>query len=819
MRLSLFSSAEDNSPIPLPLQWGEFVEELQRNGHQIVPVPPGPDSALLEKTTKLRQPMFSPAEFRENGRRCIQDAVLVHCGVLDLDHLDQERLGAFMLHMADMGLECLLYTSWSHSPENVSVRAIVPFSRPVSAMDWGPFWPRFNHVCGGFGDPQCKNVDRAYFLPATTPERAPYANIHHMVGRVLDVDQVAGVQVSAEALAASRARVPISREEIATYQKTLQRKNPDTGLALARVLNGEPWAEPGNRDNVLFRLMGDLARGFPNADPVSIARIFATSLTHFPGEFSEATVIAKFERRQGEVLEEIERKEREALTHRKQQIALAFRTGRDTPYTEAELEQFAKDAGCSVQDFRRRWIIQRSGGFYFYVAGKYVGPFGKDDAKLAAHTYLSPATSLGVRLEEITITGDFVQRAAQDLAMDYGTVAEHIHLDLCARLTYFEGQTATLVEAPCPIRGLDPQYSRSVDQWLRLLGGESYQYLELWLAWVTALERPCVALFVEGKPGAGKSLLAKGVARLWTTGTPTTMEQAMGSFNQALAQCPLVLADEVLPKDFRGRGRTGELREFIQQEARPYKRKFMPDALLKGSARVIVAANNRTLLDGEQNLTPADMEAIMGRILHIEATEQASQFLKATSTSGWVSDDVIAKHVLWLVENVERPTNPPRFLVEAPPGRLHRHIPVSTTMGSAVAHWLVAFLLEPQRLRNGAPPGSSAQLVRCQGGRVLVNARALVDHWDRYPTNVPLDRATAKNISDALRGMDVGVDSDARVRLALPGFSAYSRPRFRAIRTEDLLEWAQGCGYATPEEILGAIAALEKIDSNGAGHT
>lgn len=813
MRISLFSSADDAWAKPMETTWTGLVEEIKRNGHHLVPLPEDTPEEVT-KATKLAQPMFSATEFR--GRRDESSAVLTHFGVLDLDHLTPDQLGDFLLHVQTIGVEVLVYTSWSHWEDHVSARALFPFTRPVAPHEWKAFWPRMNWSMGGFGDPQCKDVNRAYFLPACPSWRGPQAEILHFPGRPLDVDSTLGTIVPAAQMAASRTTVKVTREELVAFSKALNRKNPETSLALQRVLSGEPWAEEGNRDNLLFRLAGDLARAFPTADPASIAFHFNASASHF-ADFSLSDIQEKIQRRQAEALEDVERQERAAVAAARLAIRMAFRgstthQGRDTPYTPEEVETFATESRCTVEEFQRRWIVQKAGSFYFWVAGKgYVGPYGKDDGKLAAHTFLAPATSVGVRLTELTIQGDFLQRSAQELAMEYGTVADDLVLDLMAKVSTFEPATGTLVEAPCPIRVLEVQYHHEINQWLHLLAGPEYGSLELWLAWITALDRPAVALFVEGEPGAGKSLLAKGVARLWTKNQPTTLDQAMGHFNQALAQCPLVLADEILPKDFRGRGRTGELREFIQADSRPYRRKYLPDATLRGAARIVIAANNRGMLEGEENLTPNDVAAIVGRFLHIEAPKAAADYLKVTNTADWVTGDAIARHVLWLVANVERPVNPPRFLVESHAGRLHRSMTTSTAMGSAVAHWLVSFLMNPAKLRAGRPTGDSAHLVRVYGGILHVNPRALTDHWEAYPTNVSLERATAKNVSNGLRGMSP-TTADTRVSLTVPGFPVRSRPKFYQVRTEDLVEWAGSTGYAAPDEILQALMVAEDLD-------
>src|SRR5690606_19425682 len=106
----------------------------------------------------------------------------------------------------------------------------------------------------------------------------------------------------------------------------------------------------------------------------------------------------------------------------------------------------------------------------------------------------------------------------------------------------------------------------------RLFAGAKYGLLEQGISWVTDLDQACMALYLDGVAGTGKSLLAKGLAQLWSD-APTTLDQAMGGFNDGLVSCPLVFADETLPKDSRGNTRTEDLREFVQADRRPLRRK------------------------------------------------------------------------------------------------------------------------------------------------------------------------------------------------------------------------------------------------------
>ncbi len=184
-----WGGATDNSPGFLPdvRTWADFAAMLTSEGHNAIPVEPGPEA---ERAAKLRCPMFSPAEFREGKTRREADALRVHFGVLDLDHVDRSVFDTFLECLRDAGREALVYTSWSHGLEEgkVSARLCVPFTRPVEAREWSAFWPRMHDHLGALGDVACRDIARAYFLPFVPESRAELAEVVHLPGAPLDVD-------------------------------------------------------------------------------------------------------------------------------------------------------------------------------------------------------------------------------------------------------------------------------------------------------------------------------------------------------------------------------------------------------------------------------------------------------------------------------------------------------------------------------------------------------------------------------------------------------------------------------------------------------
>jgi hypothetical protein len=792
MRISLFPDAFDEVPRPWEGSWEELAQQFAEHDYTHM--------------VKEECPAFSPASYPKGCPSREKDRVVeVSAFVVDADNLDEAAAGRLFEIIEDLGLCAVLYTTWRHSEVAPlsKFRVIVPLSRPVPGLSWDAFWIRAASLFPGLCDSQCRDASHIYFGPFAPPGTEADNFVHFFEGNPLDVEEVLELDaVEAAAAAPSEPQAPLKREQFEKFAKNLARRKSDErrsdlGELLLKVLNGESFADVGQRDNVLFKLAIVLGERFHDCTPESIAEHFHLSLDRMEKLHGEPAgwavrAVGRMAYKLRRVQDGVRAEHVKEQDQQKQRIREAFKNGRSEPYSLDELNSFGENIG-------KRWIIQRGGSFYFFVNGGYVGPFTKDDMQAAADRELAPAISAGVSLYRVSKDGGVAPKGITQLVQQYGTVAQKTVLDLRAQVARYDDAERTIVEAPCPMRKLTPTFHQEIDDWLFLLAGDKYEDLKTWLAAVTYLQEPCVALFLTGLKGTGKSLLALGVSRIWTTSRPTPLEEVFSDFNETLASCPLCFADEQLPKDHRGFAKNAELRIHIQATRRPLKRKFQPNATLEGATRTIVAANSEDVLSTQENLSAFDIDAIIDRYFHALAQPEAKVYLENTDTSLWVEGDLIAEHVLWLVENHPWERRG-RFLIKSEDQGLQRQLVTRTGVRSSICQWLVGYLLSPGKFDNDA---RGHNLVRIDNTRLLVNAQGIIECWDHYVKNEKCP--FTGHLSSDLIALCKNVP---RVRLEN---DEGKRVNYRVFNVDNLIAWAERTGFADKEAIEAALAKDTKI--------
>lgn len=761
---------------------------------------------------------FTPCEFqpghgpdKDEGTKF---AIGVHFGAFDFDDLHESDLPKITSGLEQSGIAHAVISSCSHNgrrkhPDSAykeprkegiyyRLRLLLPFTRMVLVSEWKPFWRAMQtQVFHGLADETCKAVTQRWYVPSYIEGTGVPPIYVSRPGAALDIDRfMESVKApkTETARAAAAGKVDIEISDLSRVARVLRasKKKRDLGEALSKVVAGDEYAPKGHRHGVTYKLVREVLDRHPAADPERLAALFGPSLAMMqPTHITQDVIVGMCDHKpaDGPKVDHTSR------------IAEAFNGARGEPYAPEDVHEMAELLGARADELSRRWIIQRGDSYYILCDGVYRCYSGSDAANAALRD-LAPASTAGVDLYEMTQKG-IRRKTIAELMEAYGTVASEVVVDLAAQRARYDPVTREFVEAPCPVR-VTAKYNAQVEQWLKLLVGDRHEKLNDWLASVTRLEEPCAALYLEGPPGTGKSLLAYGVAQIFTSDRPSSLTEAMAAFNESIAHCPVVFADETIPADSRGRLKTAELREFIQARTRPLTRKYKPTATLRGSLRLIMAANNRSMLEsgaGGETMTQSDLEALVERFLHMPVRVEARAFIEQMPTAKWMEDQVIARHVMWLVENWEV-TRQGRFLVSGDATELTESLTSGTGLRALVCQWIAAFLLAPAQFVNQY---SKDRLVFADRGRLLVTARAIHEAWTMYLQDKSTP-PTPMAISRALNGLA----KDAFVHDA-----SGKTVRMREFDLRALAMWGRETNYIDEQMIKEALIALERDQAVG----
>lgn len=786
MQISRFFSRSNPTPTTEKTTWRGLVALLQHTH---------------DHTDKNAVPLWSPATF--GGSRANRNVEQITCLVLDLDVITHDELAEVVERLEPY--QALIHSTWSHEHKykcphcneghpldwstckktsqdvpppmripRACARLIVALSRPLNPHEWADFWRAGVAHLQAPADHHCSDPARAYYIAAVPDDPdVEHFNVE-FEGQPLDVD---ALLKQAPELPPPPPTLPLAFDEFERYAKTLCRKRDEyqqeLGERLMRVCRGESWADVGERDTVLYRMAGLLAARFHDRDPVAIAHHFIPSISRMastPGAPTREDVEDKISRQQRDVAVEIHRTQIESSQREQRLIQYAFRSLRCEPYRKDELPP------------EREWILVHQGFYFFFVDGAYRGPFSKGDEKIAARECLSPAAP-HINLYATLKNGAVRLRPLGDLVEDYGQVLDGVLADYRAQQVYFDREERYIVEAPTPLRDIKPTFHPQIAKWLELLGGQYLEHLHTWIAALTDLDRVCAALVLIGPKSAGKSMLAHGLARLWSTRGPTPMSEAFNHFNGELMHNPLVLADEALPTDYKGRTLTTELREHIQARRRVINAKYQLQRTLLGATRNIIASNNDHILATNEDLSPYDLAAVAARYFTLRLDDTPGAYLETQDTwgEGWVDNDMIAEHALWLRDN-HKWESQERFIIPPLDTFAHRAMTVQGGTRGEVCKWLVKYILTPAPAQNAV---GVAEFIRVEDGpTMLVNIRALEAGWSLY---LDEHKPTAGRLARALASL---CTTERICRRTDNGNVIY-----KTIVPENLYAWAEYHGY------------------------
>jgi hypothetical protein len=828
--VSLLQSEHDNAPKRAEVLWDELVESLK-------------DHRRCSCTTATCQKKNCPekpgpawsATVYKDGKRAKKNVEAVTALVLDLDHLPDD--GALVHALRNCGkYRTCVHSSHSHRPDDVCVRVVIDIDRPVKLEEWDRFRANVVERLGIPADPGAKDASRLFFLPSAPSDAEVIAESWD--GEQLRVDEFLaplkpkvpppppdreGVAPTAAILLAERPQKgpPVDMEEARNTLRYLS--DPLSRAFMKPVVHGEPLADEGSRDTAIQRAVSIMAFAFPNTTPVdALLEILRPSILALPGDPPPGAADwmgVTAEKLQRALLDKAESDAKREAVNLAMHENLCRRASKEStpedpdptkPYPEALVLAWALGQKCnSVEEFKDRWIVTKGGAAWVFIDGRYERPVPLADLDLATGRDLARVPGLCEDLFYVNKQGRVVWTSAKSLVHEWGSLAREVEASLSLQKSFYDASTQVFHEAVRPMRPLVPTFNPQIDKWLRMLGGEDAERFLDWVATYMLLDRQTCALYFHSSQGTGKTLLAQGLAKLWTRGGPSELENVFAGFNDVLTQCPLVFADECLPA--KGKHLTSELRKLIGTTTRNLNRKFMPVASLFGAVRLIIAGNNDRMLETGEELSSSDLSAVAGRFLFIDTSgEERSapirQFLLEevgpdNINREWLDNAGIARHALWLRDNRKVKTTG-RFLVEGKQTDFHSNLLTSTGVTSCIVEFLVAWLSsrEPGYLKD----------TRClTGNEELWVATELMTNEMYWVSLVPSagHPPSATKIGRALANLS----NDQSIRVSVVVNQKQKQVTYHRVLPSLLLAWAEKTKLGDLEHMKERIAASNPV--------
>ncbi len=744
---------------------------------------------------KKMLPCWSLVQYKPGTRRSKHNVESVHALVLDYDSIAETHLGQVLASIS--GLRYWMHTTYSHKVKNPpgvwSCRVIIPLTAPIYAQSWTALYKAIAKKLPHPPDKACADPSRLFALPCKDPDGTP-APIFYNEGALLDLGSIAAEALRSPEPGERLAVTSVQMQDLEMLYKKLSKSPKPERIQLAMILrallDGRPYAMAGQRHEMMLRITHYLANELPDVPSDILAGFFAESQAAMgEGADNIGAVAIAIEGARAKRRESVAKFQAEKDDEQRERIAAARRDGNDHAYTPEELQSIADRMRCSVEQLKHRWIIFHGNMAWFLTLQGYVGPFAGKDTLPAMTHHFSPAP---VRTKEMHGDGPhakWVHRQAVEMLSEYGTEARAICADLTAPESYYNHTTQTFHEATAPRSNLKPVYHQNVHAWLWYLGGEDRDKLIDWMASVTRLDKQCCALYLCGVEGVGKTLLATGLAKIWRRGMFTPIRLALSQFNSAVAACPLIFADEYMPKDKAG---SGALRALLGNTNFVIERKGMEPVVTLGTVRLIFAANNPWMIQLQENNARSDLEALARRVRYITPMPEAAQYLLALpqeEREAWATHK-IAEMALWLAQNHGVNSNS-RFLVEGGLGDSLRRLLVSNDNTSLICEWLTGYLMRPQPIDTQQVFGQ--QVFKGQG-RLLVTTGLIRGAWNTYhlQTTYPL---STKEINTALGAIALSSETVA------PGGKMML---YWDIDLPTLGIWAETHGQATMQQIMEA---------------
>ena len=523
-----------------------------------------------------------------------------------------------------------------------------------------------------------------------------------------------------------------------TIAKLKALRDPERKKAFAAIFEGKSFAKPGERDTALQRVCSTLAfadEGKTKPD-VLVMLLFDSLKTWADEPDAEKTHEEELEK----AFEKLTRATDDWAKHNAKH--------------RAELEPLRAVLKNQTEPDFKHLTLQKDNLFFVYSFERKAYCPGHTSRELPLVIRDAWPEGSPVELTYTTEKGKVVKKPMASVLDEYGTVIEGLTYSLYRDTAQYDPSMSSLTVPTAPRRAVKPVYHEEIDRWLRLMPAREH-HVEMFLDWlstITNLDRMSAALYLSGPKSTGKSLLVGGAARLWIHGA-SNLRHVFSRFNDSLLRCPLVNADELWRK--QDTNICGELRELVGNMAHQIEQKGRDVATLEGAVRLIITANNETLLNTKGNgyQNTMEREATIERILHVPTQTAAADYLKTIPGRWkWRDNNLIAEHLLWLKQEraqgvIDRALEQGhRFLIQGDPTDADFY----DGIGSQPRDFDSAVIWLSHVINAKVVPPPIRDMIRIEHGKFFVVPRAVCASWKLFSLNETFETPTSSNQASRL---------------------------------------------------------------------
>lgn len=542
------------------------------------------------------------------------------------------------------------------------------------------------------------------------------------------------------------------------------------------LLRGESFAPPGEREPTMRNLAHAITRaeGGKDARPEDMAEVFRGSFQAWqdepqaPGE-SRLTVAEEIAKVTKKIRSSQEKRNADDEAEAEHYSGIKRGLLSKRPPTLAELQQML--------------ILVKSPSYYVYNFKKrdYGFPVAKDELQVhCAAAWRGAPASVSISYENDK--GKTVYKMSPQLVREYGTVVKGLLGDLSIQQSFYDRDENIFHPALCPRRKLESKFHEEIDEWLRIFAGEFYVKLKDWLAAFSRVESPTCVLYLEGDTNTGKSLIARGLARVYVKGDPADFDTCVGTtFNDQLRHCPYALLEEGVSDN---RNMSSKIRSLSTSNGFVLNAKYHAAVPIRGCVRIVVTANNPDALRFSESNSKRDLDAIASRILHIPVRPESTEWLKERGgrnfVESWVEGDRMAEHILWLEQN-HKFVPGRRLLVEGIPTVFHGSLRCQSEADNLLYEFLVRFLSNLRLALNLERQGKDVGFFIDKKGRLLVSSQGVLDYWETYLSDRQKP-VSGQSVGHGLHKISLGKVKVLRFKV---------RRHYHVIDTQFLIAWAE----------------------------